>query len=58
MLDFVLGPLHFISADFATMFMARAKRVAEMVQPVMIPFSSGCQLDVLDPDVALSLKSL
>lgn len=32
------------------MFMARAKRVTEMVQPVIIPFSSLCHSDVMDPE--------
>lgn len=38
--DFVFGSLHSTSADSATMFMAKAKRETEMLQPVMIRFSS------------------
>lgn len=47
--NFVFGLLHSTSADLKTIFMARAKRVTEVVQPVMIPFSSWCQLDDSDP---------
>lgn len=53
--DLVNGPLHSTSADFTTMFMARKKRVTEMVQPVMIPFSNRCQSEVEDPAVILKL---
>lgn len=56
--DFVLGSLRSTSADLATVFMARAERVTEMVHPVMIPLSSQCQLDVLDLEVTLTLQSL
>lgn len=52
--DFVFGPLHSTSAVLATIFMARAKRVTEMVQPVIIPFSSRYQLDDTDPEETLS----
>lgn len=56
--DFVFGPMHSTSAVLVTIFMARAKRVTEMVQPVIIPFFSRCQLDDTDPEETLSLKSL
>lgn len=55
---FVKGPLHSTSADLTIMFMARAKRMTEMVQPVIMSFSSLCQADVPDPNVTLSLKLL
>lgn len=54
--DFVFGPWHSTSADLATIFTARAKMVVEMVQPVIIPFSSRCQLDDSARAETLSLK--
>lgn len=54
--DLDKGPRHSVSAAFTNIFMARANRITEIVQPVMIPFSSRCQSDVTLPDVTLSLK--
>ncbi|CAF88673.1 unnamed protein product, partial [Tetraodon nigroviridis] len=48
--DLVLGPLHSGSADLASMFMARANIITEMVHPVMIPLSSRCHSDVTVPE--------
>ena len=47
---FIIGPQHSISADFTIIFMAGVKRVADSMQPVMIPLSSLCQseIDILD----------
>jgi len=45
-LDLVSGPLHSTSAAFTSMFMAREKRITEMV-PVMIPFLSLCHAEVV-----------
>ncbi len=56
--DLDMGPLHFTSADLTIMFMARAKSGTEIVQPVMMPFSSRCQADVAVPDETLNLKLL
>lgn len=36
--------------------MARANSFIEMMQPGMIPFSSLCHSDVVDPNVTLKLK--
>ena len=36
---FIIGPQHLISANYTIIFMARVKRVAESVQPVMISLS-------------------
>ena len=44
-LVFITDPLHSFSMDFI-MFMARTKRVADMVQPVIIPISNQCQFKV------------
>lgn len=38
--DLIKGPLHSTSADLKIMFMVRAKRMTEMVQHVIMPFSS------------------
>lgn len=54
--DLDRGPLHSFSAVVATMFIARVKRITEIVHPVIIPFSSQCQSDVTFPEVTLSLK--
>ena len=54
--DLDRGPLYSVSAALTTMFMARAKRLTEMVHPIIIPFSSRCQSDVTLPEVTLSLK--
>ena len=56
--DLETGPRHSFSADFAIRFMARVNSETEMVQPVMIPFSSICQEDVVVPEETLSLKHL
>ena len=37
--------------------MDKAKRVAEMVQPVIIPFSSLCHADLATPDTIFIWKS-
>ena len=52
------GPLHSTSADFTSMFMARANRDTEIVQPVMMPFSRRCQSDVEVPEDTLRLRAL
>lgn len=54
--DLDRGPLHSVSAALTTMFMATAKRLTEIVHPVIMPFSSLCQSDVKLPEVTLSLK--
>lgn len=51
--DLVSGRLHSPSAVVTTIFVASAKRMTEMVQPVMIPFSSLCQSEVMDPEANL-----
>ena len=56
--DFTLGPRHSTSADLIIIFIAREKRVAYIVHPVIIPLSSLCQSNVLVPDVTLRLKLL
>ncbi len=56
--DLDMGPLHSTSADLTIMFMARTKSDTEIVQPVMMPFSSRCQADVTVPDETLNLKLL
>ena len=38
-------PLLSTSVDFISIFIAKAKSVAEMVQPVIIPFSNLCHAD-------------
>lgn len=38
--NLVSGPLYSTSVDLTSMFMAREKKVTEIVQPVIIPFSS------------------
>ena len=43
---FIIGPRHLISADFTNIFMARVKRVADSVLPVMIPLLSLCQSEI------------
>ncbi len=53
-----MGPLHSTSADLTIMFMVRAKNGTEIVQPVMMPFSSRYQTDVTVPDETLNLKLL
>lgn len=55
---FIKGRLHSTSADLTIIFMARAKKMTELVQPVIMPFSSLCQSDVPDPAVILRLNSL
>lgn len=47
--DLDKGPLQSVSAALTSMFMARANRMTEIVQPVMIPFLSRCQSDVTFP---------
>lgn len=54
--DLDSGPLHSVSTAFTNIFMVRANRITEIVQQVMIPFSSRCQFNVMLPDVTLSLK--
>ena len=44
---FIIGPRHSISADFTIIFMARVKRKAESVQPVMVHLSSLCQSEII-----------
>ncbi len=44
---------HSASVDLTIMVMLKAKRMTEMVQPVIIPFSSQCQSDVLNQEVTL-----
>lgn len=53
--DLDRGPLHYLSAALTTIFIARAKRISEVVHPVIIPFSSRCQPDV-SSEVDLSLS--
>ena len=53
---FIIGPRHSISADFTIIFMARVKRVADSVQPVMIPLSSLCQSEINILDEFLTWK--
>lgn len=43
---------------FANMFMARANRIAEMVQPGMTPTSNLCLSDIVDPAESVILKLL
>lgn len=57
-LIFVIEPLHLFSADFITMFIANGKRVAGIVQPVVMPLSNVCQFDMLIPVQILILKLL
>ncbi len=52
------GPLHSTSADLTIMLKARVKSGTEIVQPVMMPFSSRCQADVAVPDETRNLKLL
>lgn len=50
-------PLYSTSSDLTVMFTATAKRMTEMVQPVVVmPFSSRCQPDVFDLDKIVILK--
>lgn len=53
-----MGPLHSTCADLTIMFMARAKSATEIVQLVIMPFSSRGQADVTVPDETLNLKLL
>lgn len=55
---FISGPQHSTFADLTTMFMARVKRMTEMVLAVRIPSLSPCQSNVMDPEVTLLLKML
>lgn len=57
-MDLDLGPLHSGSADFTSMFIVRANRITGMVQPVMIPTSNQCHLDIIGPAETLRLNSL
>ena len=43
---FIIGPRYSTSADFTIIIMARVKRVADSVQPVMIPLSNLCQSEI------------
>ena len=43
----VVGSLHSTSAAFVNIFIAKAKRVVEMLQPVIIPFSNLCHADLV-----------
>ena len=56
--DLVRGPLHSTSAEFNSIFMASAKRITEIVHPVMIPFSSLIHSNVVVPEETLKLKLL
>ena len=47
--DLVVGALHSTSATFISILIAKAKRVAEMVQP----FSNLCHADLVFPDIVL-----
>lgn len=42
-------PQHLTSAELTLVFMARAYRMTERVQPIIILFSVGCQSDIPDP---------
>lgn len=50
------GPLHSVSAPLANMFTVSVKRVADMVQPLIMPTSSWRQSDVSWPDESLKLN--
>lgn len=54
--DLDKGPLHSFSAILTSIFMAKVKRITEMVC-LIIPFSSWCQSDATFPEVTLSLSS-
>ena len=56
--EFDRGPLHSVSADLVSIFMARENCVTEIVHPVMMPISTLCQLDVVAPEETLILKLL
>lgn len=56
--DFVSGSRHSTSADLTSIIMDRTKRITDIVQPVIIPFSSLCQSDVIDPDVNLEVAAI
>ncbi len=56
--DLLRGPLHSVSAALTSISIASAKRVTEMVQPVIIPTSSWCQSDVSWPVETLKLNLL
>ncbi len=47
--DLVREPLHFTSGDLTCMFMAKATKITEMVDPVIITFSSQYHADVSVP---------
>lgn len=56
--DFVSGSRHSTSADLTSIIMDRTKRITDIVQPVIIPFSSLCQSDVIDPEVNLEVAAI
>lgn len=45
------GLLHSLLTALNNIFMARAKKMTERVHPIVIPFSSRCQSDVISPEV-------
>ena len=53
--DVIVEPLHSTSAAFISIFIAKAKRVAEMLQ-VIIPFSNLCHAALVFPDTVLIWK--
>ena len=54
--DFVRGPRNSGTVDFAIMFIAKAKRITVMIQPMMIPTSGLYHSDVTDPAETLILN--
>lgn len=56
--DLDVGPLHSPFADLTIMFMAKEKSGTEIVQLVIMPFSSCCRADVNDPEEILNMKLL
>lgn len=54
--DLDMGPPHSTSADLTIMFRARAKSGTEIVQPVLMPFSSRYKADDTVPDETLNLE--